>query len=368
MISDGENNAKKRSCWQTGSIFILILAILIILLSVILKQLNSNRLVKELKDNGCYALYKIGDIHGGLAISEDGGVLAILDSYKLMIFETERGKTIAEMDLNSDSAHTAISPDGRFAAAIQPGRMGGPDYLEYMGDKLEILVVEGRIDSSVLYEDEGYDIYSYFLFSPDNQDILFTADIDGKVGIYILNLATGSTEYLLDGYGPLFFSQNGRVMGTGGTEGIQLWNYQDRSVSFIQEIPIPAPVRSAAISPDGKKLAVATGHSEDAEFSYKVSTWDLPSGDFDLNLIEGFYLSTSPSLAFSPDSQLLAFVGCEGNLYKVSDGTVVKQIDRIGSLNFETGGCVSDVVFSPVGDVYYYGSNYHLAECQVPTD
>jgi len=362
MKTNRENSSKEGSCWKAGSIFLLTITALSIILFFIFTQMKTRNLEQELAASGCNKTYKIGDIYVGLAISEDGGALAILDFSKLMIFETETGKVITETDLHSDSPHTAISPDGRFAAAIQPGRMAG----ENTGDELEILAAKGRIDSSVFYEGEGYDILSYFLFSPDNQDLLYTAEIDGKVGIYSLNLATGSTEYLLEGYGPLFFSQDGRIMGTGGLKGIQLWTYQDRSVSLIQEIPIPAPVVSAAMSPDGKILAVATGHGEDAEYSFKVSTWDLPSGEFDQNIIDDFYVSAHPTLAFSPDSQLLAFVECEGNLYKVSDGTVVMQIDEIGSLNFETGGCVTDVVFSPSGDMYYYGSNRHLAECQVP--
>ena len=113
-------------------------------------------------------------------------------------------------------------------------------------------------------------------------------------------------------------------MGTGGVEGIQLWNYKDGLVSLIQEFPIPAPVWTAAISPDGRKLAVATAYSEDPDFSYTTGIWNLPSGEF-VRTIEKFsYVSFIPSLTFSPDNELLAIVICEGTLYKLEDGSVLK--------------------------------------------
>ena len=366
MAVEVENNKNKRSCWRVAFNLLLILGGFIAIIVIIFQLLAYRSLHNELKESDCRAILKSEDgISVGLAISADGELLSALDTKNLMIVETETGKIRTQTKLYTNQNHTAISPDGKFTAAVQRGGWGGSDHSEYMGDEIFILDTESG-ETLIIGEDEGYDIQPYFLFSPDNKDLLYTAVIDGKTGIYKLNIPSLSNEYLIEAYGPFFFSLDGKIMGTGSLEGVQLWEYQAGSPSLIQEIAIPSPVDAAAMSPDGKMIAVATDYSGDPNFSYAVTTWNIPSGELDNTLDKFSYVSLPQSLTFSPDGELLAYLGCEGRIYQASDGTVLKEIDSIGSINFETGGCVSDVVFSPQGDLYYYGSVRHLAECEVP--
>jgi len=153
-------------------------------------------------------------------------------------------------------------------------------------------------------------------------------------------------------------------MGTAGETGIQLWNYKDGIASLIQEIPVPGPVRAAALSPDGRELVVATAYSENPDFSYNVTIWSLPSGEYDRLFEKTFLVGMTPRLSYSPDSELLVVSECEGFLYIVSDGTF---LERLNSFGFKwTYNCISDVVFSPEGDVLYYAGNKKLVEWKVP--
>lgn len=375
-----ENKKRSISCLSVGLIILLVLIVIVIIIVLLSPIIASVRMEIELIASGCPVSYHIGNtsIYRGLVISEDGKLLAALDSTKLMIVESETGKIITQTELNPlKRSNPAISPDGKYAAVAQWGERKGSDW-EYMGDEIIILNIESGVTLAV-GEDEGYDIgdeednpftpTTNELFSPNNKEFLFTAIINSIYGIYKLNLDSETIELLLPASDLLFFTPDGKIMVTEGNEGIQLWNFQDGIPSLIQEIPVPGPIEAAALSPDGKKLAVATGRLEDAKISFVVTIWNIPSGEFDREIKKGYEGSAPRLLSFSPDSELLAVVECEGKLYRISDGAIIKTVNRIGRYGnsiWDHPGCVSNVVFSPEGEVYYYGSNWHLAECLVP--
>ena len=120
----------------------MILFFIAIAIGLIDRIMVSNRVNRDLKISDCQKSYQIGDGHidAALAISDDGDMLAALDSGNLMFIDSQTGKVLAESVIHFDIAHVSISPDGKLAAGIQRGVMGGPEYYDYSGDEIIILI------------------------------------------------------------------------------------------------------------------------------------------------------------------------------------------------------------------------------------
>ncbi|KAJ5115953.1 WD40-repeat-containing domain protein [Penicillium angulare] len=97
------------------------------------------------------------------------------------------------------------------------------------------------------------------------------------------------------------FSPDGQLLASGWDEAVRVWDVSTGKLKQTFECPSEAPW-SVAFSPDG--LLLAAGSRE-----HKVRIWDVLTGTLQQILedhVEGRSVECQPSVAFSPDSQLLA--------------------------------------------------------------
>ena len=123
--------------------------------------------------------------------------------------------------------------------------------------------------------------------------------------IFLWDIATGALRHTLrvpgeEVWGLVFLPETNLLM-TGATTGLRAWDVS--SLTPGEAIPLQAPVRSVALSPDHQTLAVAesvwnTSHGI-------VTLRDARTGTLKRKIAEQKSLLTN--LAFSPDGQLLAF-------------------------------------------------------------
>lgn len=180
-------------------------------------------------------------------------------------------------------------------------------------------------------------------FSPDGKH-LATGDWTGRTVVW--DFETGSSRTL--GTDPrhvhsVAFTPDGRWLASGSCNGI----VKIRDVKAGTEIRIFAghgrEVASVAISPDGKRMALA-GWENSA-----VTLWDLETGD----KIRDFtgHTKAARAVTFSPDGQLVAATG--------EDGTTLVWDARTGTeiLHFwGHAGQVACLAFSPDGKILATGS------------
>ena len=138
-------------------------------------------------------------------------------------------------------------------------------------------------------------------------------------------------------WGLLFFPETGRFL-TGAGDGLRFWEFN----GFVpgEAIPLQAPVRSVALSPDRETLAVC-----EAVWNVPhgiVTLRDARTGELKRKVVE---LNTSLTrLAFSPDGQFLAVAHFNGgvDLYSVLTGKKTAYFEGTRPLG-------EGVIFSPDG-------------------
>ena len=112
------------------------------------------------------------------------------------------------------------------------------------------------------------------------------------------------------------------------------WYYLDRLChAELLTLRHPAPAYSVAYSPDGKRLASASGFG-----GAMVKLWDVQTGKELLSL-----KGAGARVVFSPDGKRLAS-GAEDKTVKVWDAQTGQEL-----LNLKVGGHVNSLAFSPNG-------------------
>jgi WD40 repeat protein len=153
-------------------------------------------------------------------------------------------------------------------------------------------------------------------FSP-NSRLLAAGTKEGRILVW--NLEQGDNKELLTGnltaVNAIAFSPDGEMLVSGEQDGtIRCWTIDSPLdlPPFADKLP---PITSLAFSPTGKLLAC--GCASDNTQTSSCVLWDVatqePRISFKLN--EGTSSSSINSIAFSPDSRLLAMAGRDGSIH-----------------------------------------------------
>jgi len=287
---------------------------------------------------------------GNLAISPDGGVLAITDQNKtVQMVDTATGKDLPPVTIQSAVlTRSLFSRDGR--TLILTDTQGGVYYWDLTGNRLiasfiahanEVAALTlspdgqtlatGSIDRTVKLWDvathkeistirgHGSQISSID-WSPDSK-WLVTADIDGSIKVW--NLAVNSmpilpTEAVITYYSTTFTSKGELIaLGMTADANIKLWNLTTGREMY--KLPEMKSILCSAFSKDGETFAIGS-------MGEPVRIRETTSGNLISTLIE-----QQPyvySVDFSPDGKKLVTGDERGNLilWEVSTGHRIAQV------------------------------------------
>jgi WD40 repeat protein len=140
------------------------------------------------------------------------------------------------------------------------------------------------------------------------------------------------------------YSPDGKYLASAGDDDARLWNLpSDKGRTLEHDLG----VSEVLFSPDGKYVATATPTSEDGKIPATAHVWEVESGE-EIATFEhdgaDEYVYKQPSLAFSPDSKLLATTDGDTKSAYVWDIADDKQRSRL-----ELDGPGSLVAFGPDG-------------------
>ena len=250
-----------------------------------------------------------------LALSGDGRTLAAGVDGFILILDGETGKTISRIARpRGEVTALAFRADGKAVAAA------GTNFTVHIWEvptSKERFAVQGHTEAvtAVAYSPQGR--------------IAATASEDGTVRLW--DAVTRKTLRVCEGerLRPLYlvFSTDGATLASGGTVGeIRTWDaVTGREVRRVGKVEGAAP-RCAALSPDGKTLALADEKNH-------IHLLNAVSGDAKA-VLEG---STKQivCLAFAPDGRTLASVS-EGDGVRIWDVDKGRELNRLPKFNDAT--------------------------------
>ncbi|MFN7944986.1 MAG: protein kinase [Blastocatellia bacterium] len=238
--------------------------------------------------------------------SARAGLLATAgDDRAIRLWDLKTWREVAVLRGHSDLILRALfSADGRFLASISNDRTLR---LWDVAARRELKVIRG-------HEDEIYSLD----FSPDYQ-LLVTASHDRTARVW--RVSDLLTPDVLDGHTGLIFSvaisPDGSRVAAGGQDGtVRLWNLQDGAMTVLRGHK--AQILAIAFSPDGRTLVSGSDDST-------IRWWDIASGQV-LKTISNDTAHGIRSLAISPDGKWLAVPGrLEARLRDAASGELLRQ-------------------------------------------
>ncbi len=263
-----------------------------------------------------------------VAFTPDGRLVSGGPDGTVRVWDTATGKTALVADFPGQLLFFALSPDGTRVACSDAA---GTVYLRHLptGQSAVIPGTPGQL--------------AYFLaFSPDGARLAVGWEA-GKVSLH--DAATGRERLALRPgvgphgltYRPLAFSPDGRSFAVGVSDGtVRLWGTADGRLGEPARDHQSLPV-VGAFSPDGKRLATAGQHADDAVILWEVGAARPLS-------VQRRHRNQVVALAFSRDGARLVSTS-QDTTAQLWDG---RTGEPLATLRGHTAG-VNEALFTPDG-------------------
>ena len=187
-----------------------------------------------------------------------------------------------------DDGRPVLSPDGRFLAVWNWGRVG-----------VKVWRLDGP--APMLLLDDGRS--NYPAFSPDSRR-LAGRDLDGSIAVFDLDSAQRIGQFPVGNpTGRVVYHPAGRLLAVAAPQGVQILDAETGAMTA--HLPHPGGVDFLAWHPDGKTLAAGVGGSV-------IQIWDVASRQPTVQL-KG-HSNGGIFFTYSHDGNLLASSGWEGML------------------------------------------------------
>jgi WD40 repeat protein/predicted Ser/Thr protein kinase len=217
--------------------------------------------------------------------------------------------------------------------------------LAFSPDGKQIAVAESRnvvfYDLQTMQEIQTVILNSWnaaLAFSPDWSLMAAYATYSGPIEIWDVATASNRLNINLDGVTSVAFSADGTQLAAAVGQAVKILDVQTGSEITTLAVQNAYRLEALAFSPDGKRLAVS---ASDALYLWDTSNWQqapqvVGQGDY------------GDQLAFSPDGTRLAWLGNDSvHVYDVLSGQKVRSMSYTTSVVSSSGS----LAFSPDGQV-----------------
>jgi WD40 repeat protein len=279
----------------------------------------------------------IGEL-AGVAFSPDGRRLASASAWDgtVKVWDALTGQEILTLRAHTGSVlSVAFSPDGHLASASSDQTVKVWD----VQSGQETLTLKGHSEwvSSVAFSPDGRRLAGACVHATKPGEVKVW---DALTGQEILTLRAHTSSVL-----SVAFSPDGHHLAGACNDGtVKVWDVHNGQEEFTLKGRAGYSVNSVAFSPDGKRLASASNYMKVGQLPGEVTVWNAQNGQLELTLKVRRRTDRVECVAFSPDGKRLATASGDEivSIWDVQTGQDTLTLER------DTGAGKS-VAFSPDG-------------------